>query len=297
MPLPPPAPTWMFRRCPLCGGDAPTPFLTAGDVNFAFPGEFQVVRCGACGMLYTNPAVAPQDLMRFYPDDYSAHRRDRASAQRPGRRGRDPWDRLPVCGRRRLLDVGCGSGAYLLRQQRQGWTAFGVEPSESAAAAARAQGLQVVTGVIPGTVLPERQFEAITVLAALPCIPDPLLTLRTLREMLAPGGTLVVTCHNAGSAAASRFGAAWYGWDLPRGMCHFTAESLTRMLLAADFRDVRLSFRRRSSPWRHAARQCVAQGGGWPWSWMARSRQFCSLVTHVLSRGTRRDEIVAVARG
>lgn len=248
-------------------------------------------------MLYTSPQVAPDRIGGFYPATYSAHAARRATAQGARRLGSDPWDVLPEIGDRRLLDVGCGSGGYLLRQRATGWRVCGVEPNRQAVEAARAIGLDLFEGSIPGVKLPSQEFDVITMLAALPCVPRPMDTLRELRRMLVRGGRLIVSAHNAGSAAAEMLGAFWPGWDLPRGLNHFTPATLSEMLARAGFLNVRLSWKRRSSRWRDGAQaRAGAEGGLW-WKAVGASRALARAVAAIYSRGARSDEIVAVAEG
>ncbi|MBN2562154.1 MAG: class I SAM-dependent methyltransferase [Phycisphaerae bacterium] len=289
-------PRLLTRPCPLCKQTDYEAYLTAGDTTFGFPGTFHVVRCRLCTMLFTNPQVAPEDLPAYYPKDYAAHVPERAVGQRSNARGRDAWDRLPEIGRKRLLDVGCGSGAYMLRKKVAGWTVYGVDPAEGAVLAARRQGLQVVRGAIPGVALPEREFEVITMLAVLDHVPDPLATVRDLRRRLASGGRLIVSVPNAESAAARLFGADWPGWDLPRHQNHFTAATLTEILRHGGFADVELHWKRRTTRWQRGARLRARSDKTVIWRLLARSRNLCSALARLRSRGTSSDEIVAVAR-
>ncbi len=285
----------VHRACPLCGADHPDAFLSAGDTTFGFPGTFQVVRCRPCGMLYTNPQVEPEDLPAFYPPNYSAHAADRAERglQAVPSVGRDPWDRLPEIGRKRLLDVGCGSGAYLLRQKQAGWRVYGVEPAAAAVEAARRHGLEVVQGVIPGARLPEETFELITMLGVLDHVPAPLAALGELHARLTNGGRLIVSVPNAASAAAETFGADWPGWDLPRHQNHFTPATLVEMLRRAGFVDIQLSWKRRTSRWHRGARLRAGATDSRFWRCLAASRNLCSVLAHARSRGERSDELVA----
>jgi len=269
--------------------------MTAVDTTFGFPGTFHIVRCRLCTMLYTNPQVATEALPAFYPEDYSAHAPDRALRRPGGKPGSDPWDRLPDNGRKRLLDVGCGSGAYLLRQKQAGWIVHGIEPSAEAVAAARGHGLDVAQGVIPGAELPDDAFDIVTMLGVLDHVPDPLATLRELRRHMAAGGRLIASVPNAASAAAECFGADWPGWDLPRHQNHFTPETTIEMFSRAGFTNVELSWKRRTKRWLRGARLRAASSGALAWRLTAASRNLCSLMAHVRSRGVRSDEIVAVA--
>lgn len=283
------------RNCPLCGSDHHAPHLTAPDTVFGFPGTFHVVRCQSCGMLFTNPQVAPEDLPAFYPDHYSAHALDRAPARVKRSHRRNPWDNLPDIPNKRLLDVGCGNGAYLLRQQQKGWTVFGIDPLPNAVNSATARGLNVVQGVIPGARLPQSRFDVITMLGVLDHVPNPLHTLTALRQLLAPDGRLIISVPNANSAAAKLLGPQWPAWDLPRHQNHFTPQTLTRILTRAGFRASKLAGRRRTSRWQHGARLRAASTGLIRWKTLARSRALCSLLAALLARHLRADEIIAFA--
>lgn len=281
--------------------------MTGRDSVFGFPGEFRVVTCLECGMRYTSPAVAPEGIGRFYPDDYAAHaaaaggRKDNSVEplsrldSRDRKSGKDVWDRLEPEGGNRLFDLGCGSGGYLLRMKAIGWEVFGVEPSERAANAARAVGLNVVHGEIPGVELGDQAFDVVTLLASLPCMSDPMTTLGIVRRHLRIGGRLIVSTHNTDSSAARIFGPSWQGWDLPRQYNHFTPPSLKLMLERSGFTGVQIEGRRRTSRWRHSARARIKDGGGFGWRILARSRNLCSLLSTIAGRGDRADELVAIA--
>lgn len=288
-------PRFIATPCPLCGQPDREPHLSTGDTTFGFPGTFHVVRCRACTMLYTHPQVTPDDLGRFYPETYPAHLPDRPVRHETNPRRRDPWERLSDLGDKRLLDVGCGSGTYLMRQKHRGWTVLGVEPAAAAARAARKHGLEVIQGVIPGVTLPEHPFEVITMLGVLDHVPEPLATLRVLRRHLTSWGQLIVSVPNAASAAAKRFGPDWPGWDLPRHQNHFTPTTLANMIQKAGFPRVRLLFKRRTSRWQQGARLRAAATGAIGWRILSRSRACCSTMAAVCARYTRRDEIIAVA--
>lgn len=278
--------------CPLCGAGVHRTAFSGGDSAFDFPGVFHVVRCGDCDLLYTRARIRPDAIASFYPAAYSAH-----AVQSPDdrRRARDPWDTLAPFGSARWLDVGCGNGSLIARKKRDGWTVSGVEPSSEAVRAAVESGLDVQHGTIPGVDFGDRRFEVITMLGVIACVPSPRDTLTALRRLLAPRGMLLVSEHNAASAAARLFGPDWQGWDLPRHYSHFTPVTLRRMLRECGFADVTLSFRRRTSRWRHSARR-KARSGGWKWSLLAGSRDLCSLASMLLGRGERGDELIAMAR-
>lgn len=281
------------RPCPLCAAQTFKAFLLAPDTVFGFPGQFRIVRCVACNMLYTHPQVDPRDITAFYPGHYAAHAPDRATRHRRSRR--NPWDHLPPIGRKRLLDVGCASGAYLLRQQDQGWTVMGIEPSTRAVRAARELGLNVIEGMIPFVDMPEQRFDVITVLSVLDHVPEPLTALRLLREHLESSGRLIVLVPNAASLAARILGAAWAGWDLPRHQNHFTAQTLANMLERAGFKNIHLTGVRRPSRWRHVPLGLDNRTTNSTGRRLARTRLISGVLSSLARWMGQPDEILATA--
>lgn len=99
----------------------------------------------------------------------------------------------------RVLDVGCGRGAVLLRAALRAGAAHGLDASPAMVAAARElaaeQGLDVDVEV-DDAVAPQRRASSYDVVAAslvLPFLPDPLVALQAWHALLRPGGRLGVT--------------------------------------------------------------------------------------------------------
>lgn len=137
----------------------------------------------------------------------------------------------------RLLDFGCGAGAFLVRAQAQGWDVTGLDTSPAAVDGARqAQGLRALVGTLPHADLEPGSFDLVTMRHSLEHVHDPLGTLREARRLLAPGGRLFVSVPNIDSLPFRWFRHAWVGLDLPRHLTHFAPWTLQQMLRRAGFR-------------------------------------------------------------
>lgn len=44
----------------------------AGDRILGIPGEFRIVQCTECGLIFVNPQPGPEVLKEYYPKDYYA---------------------------------------------------------------------------------------------------------------------------------------------------------------------------------------------------------------------------------
>ena len=255
--------------CDYCGATEADLVLTHRDPLGTLPGQFSVVACRKCGLQRTNPQPTAAALAKAYPDGYEPHTPDDDPAAPPTGAMRWllvnyrnyplgkpapallrllawPWAKvrlrnrrlvsyLPYIGDGRLLDFGCGGGRYVAQMTAAGWKAEGIDAMPGAVKSARAAGLTIHEGTLPGASLPKEHYDLVTLWHVLEHMPRPMETLRAVREVLRPGGRLAVVCPLADCMAARWFGGSWYGMDLPRHLTHFSRATLRRHLEGAGF--------------------------------------------------------------
>ena len=265
--------TWEDAPCPLCGLHAGAPILEAPDpVPPARTGlVFAVVRCGNCGLTYTNPRPNERTISRFYPSDYRPHHH--SGKPRPSRHARPLWSwlfgrpcserrgALPWPGPGRLLDFGCGAGRFLRTMADQGWQVTGLDSAASAVDHVRDEhGLPALVGTLPHSDLAPCSFDVVTMWHSLEHVHRPLAILREAYRLLVPGGKLVVATPNIASLPFRVFGRSWFGLDLPRHLTHFTPATLSAMIHAAGIRPEQVRQVRHSDWLRSTAKMAVRDG-------------------------------------
>lgn len=233
--------------CSLCGADNWELHLTRGDLNLFLGGNFRLVRCRACGLVYLNPRPPVERLGGLYRDDYDQYtvavpaepswlaRLDREYGLR--KRCRVVLRRV---ARGRLLDVGCATGDFLWAMRRcPGWEVAGVELNPAAAHYARNRlQLDVRTGTLEAAGFEAGAFDVVTMWDVLEHLPDPAATLRLAAQLLRPGGLLVINTPNLDSFDARVFGKYWIGYELPRHLSVFSRRTLEALTAQAGFRTV-----------------------------------------------------------
>jgi SAM-dependent methyltransferase len=147
----------------------------------------------------------------------------------------------------RLLNVGCFDGGVLERfKSRTRWQLSGTETNARAAAAARAKGFRV-RDVAPQDApleLPVGEaFDVVLLTNTVEHLPNPLLILRRLRQLLKPGGLLVLNQPNLDSAHADCFGPTWAQWQVPYHRVLMGRRGLRRMAELADMKVLRVRTR------------------------------------------------------
>jgi demethylmenaquinone methyltransferase/2-methoxy-6-polyprenyl-1,4-benzoquinol methylase len=108
--------------------------------------------------------------------------------------GQDPrWRRFLVSRvppNSRVLDVATGTGAVAIELQARGCAVVGLDQSPEMLDLARARGLDVVEGRAESLPFEDASFDALTFTYLLRYVDDPVATLRELRRVVRPGGTI-----------------------------------------------------------------------------------------------------------
>jgi 2-polyprenyl-3-methyl-5-hydroxy-6-metoxy-1,4-benzoquinol methylase len=228
----------MGHGCPLCGSGLSTPVLVAD-------GE-RLVRCRHCRLLYQDPR--PVEAVRQHYDNL--YDNDSGSDHLDERRRalfRGFLDRWPTQGFGRLLDVGCGSGEFLLQARERGWSVAGVEVSTRGVAVAQRRGLSVHPDV---AALPGDHFDAVTLWNVVDFFSHPVEQLRQIHRVLAPGGLVFVRTPNAAYQMAAWRVSRVLVWPPPVARLLTEAyffqpivwapRTLRQLLLCAGLTDIRL---------------------------------------------------------
>ena len=240
--------------CSFCGSDRADEVLLLRDYAFDLEGEFPLVRCSECGLLYLRERPAPAEIGSYYPEAYLPYKK--AIDEEPWRLVRwvRRWNtrkyrrvveafspRVPGA----VMDVGCSTGIFLTEMQHAGWEIYGVEPNAGAGEYARRRlGQGVLTGTLDQVAFPDGTFVAITFWDVLEHTPDPRHAIHLARRLLEDNGIIVIAVPNYASLDRHLFGRYWVGYDAPRHFYVFTASVLTKMLEEAGFTiaEVRCAF-------------------------------------------------------
>lgn len=97
-----------------------------------------------------------------------------------------------------VLDIGCGGGAFLSQvAQVKGVSVFGFEFNESAAKWAQSRGHRLLAGLSKENA-PSGGFDVVTLFQVLEHLETPFQVVKQVRELMKPGGLVIVTVPDAG---------------------------------------------------------------------------------------------------
>jgi len=204
------------------------PYLKTKD--FAVTGEeFELVYQEELQMLKTTPQ--PSNMDRYYESEEYISHTDSSSGFFNGLyqwvKSRSMQRKLKLLEQFHklpggILDVGAGTGDFVIAAGDKGWESVGVEPNKLARKKAAMKGLQLKAELGDA----KRKFDAITLWHVLEHLPNPEQSIDDLLSLLELNGTLVLALPNFKSWDARYYKRHWAAYDVPRHLWHFSQHSI-----------------------------------------------------------------------
>jgi len=196
-------------RCPACDGGSFTPFSFTVESERNGAMHFAQTRCQDCDLVFSDPVAGPDELERFYREEYyeeveqvyNANKpnleqlvRDRARGEAEGLRG----SVLPYVTGGTFFEIGAGYGALLAGARELGFKVAGVEPSQRASAfALEVMGLEDVRrGVFDAADWPSNAFNVVYSFQVIEHVSDLHEFVGGIARLLKPGGMTIIGTEN-----------------------------------------------------------------------------------------------------
>lgn len=228
------------------------------------------MQCAECSLVYLRDRPAWEEIVNFYSSldkDHTANagQADAAELRRQVGRPLTKWKKLlrkvrfrphswPLeavpQGSKRLLDVGCGSGAKLFEFVKRGYEVWGVDIGDHAIRLCRKliPCGHFIKGQLQETGLPDDYFDYIRIDNALEHVPNPCEVIRECHRLLSARGQLMIYVpHGRGLSMRLMKGDSISAW-IPFHLQLFTRNSLYRLMNQAEFIDIQI-YGYNPSPW------------------------------------------------
>jgi SAM-dependent methyltransferase len=149
----------------------------------------------------------------------------------------------PIDQQTRLLDIGCGNGAFLYAlKQTKGAMGTGVEFSNPLATYCSTQlGLDVRAGTLLNQTFSNHSFDVVTMFQYFEHEIHPMRVLLETKRILKEDGLLVMVLPNVGSLLFRVFKGYWLHLDVPRHVVDYSPQTLKAMLQRAGFEVIALN--------------------------------------------------------
>jgi|ERR1700733_14212451 SAM-dependent methyltransferase len=237
-----------YIHCPICGPGATScvKYDEDADINsldFAARKltrhmHWRVVECDECGLIYSNPIIAPEKIYRLYRetdfvdesqldnmgDDYIA---EVLAVADPG-------------SSPRLLEVGSASGYFLVRALAKGFDAVGVEPGKAAVELATEDvRSRTVNDVLRKGLFSPGSFDIVCSFQVFDHVLDPNDFLELIHHYLKPGGKFLQIHHDITSFLPRTLGRRASTYDVEH-IHLWSPDTMRRILTKNGFTPIKI---------------------------------------------------------
>jgi SAM-dependent methyltransferase len=203
--------------------------------------EFNFFDCPQCTLRFVSPRYLASDV---YDNDYfegashgfgfTNYEEDKIASQEYLRKYLKWIRALNRAKSEKLLDVGAANGYFVDLANKSGFSALGLEISQSAVDWAVKLERPVIQGTLE-TLNNGVVYDVITALDVLEHVPDPLNFLKIVRTKISDDGIVLINVPYAGSAFSKISGKRWHAYLPPEHWMYFNKKSLRRVLEMAGF--------------------------------------------------------------
>jgi 2-polyprenyl-3-methyl-5-hydroxy-6-metoxy-1,4-benzoquinol methylase len=206
-------------------------FLTVKDYSVSKE-TFDLYYDETLDMLITSPQPSLDNLGKYYESvDYISHTDSKRSLFEKAYHFvksialKNKLDLINSCNSRKgkLLDIGAGTGDFLLVAKESGWNTIGIEPSEKANAIAVKKGVEFSATIEE---LESHSFDVITMWHVLEHVPNLENQIKELKRLVKPNGTIIIAVPNFKSYDAKYYGKFWAAYDVPIHFWHFSKTAI-----------------------------------------------------------------------
>ncbi len=228
-----------YTFCPSCKSQHIIPVLEANDYTVSNE-IFSIWHCADCSLRFTQDIATQDQIGKYYQSDaYISHsdtkqglvnsiyHRIRKFTLATKRKLIQQQTGLKTGN---MLDVGCGTGAFLHTMKNVGWSVTGLEPDETAIN--KAKTLYQLEPQSPDKLFQFQSdaYDAITMWHVMEHVHQLHEYVAQLKKVLKANGVLFIAVPNYTSFDASHYKAKWAAYDVPRHLYHFSPKSMELLM-------------------------------------------------------------------
>jgi 2-polyprenyl-3-methyl-5-hydroxy-6-metoxy-1,4-benzoquinol methylase len=228
-----------YSQCPICKSDHIN--LSNACIDHTVSKKtFSIWFCNVCTLKFTQDAPSQNEIGKYYAsDNYISHSdTNKGFINRIYHlvRKKTLVSKGRLVGQHtkmqsgNILDIGCGTGAFLNEMKTNGWTITGLEPD--VVARNKAKELYNIEPLQADEIytLPHNKYDAITLWHVLEHVHDLHGYIAQFEKLLKPSGKLFIAVPNYTSYDATKYVDDWAAYDVPRHLYHFSPNSMQVLL-------------------------------------------------------------------
>ena len=225
-----------ISHCAVCESIELAPVRTAAGLP--------VRACSACGFQFASPQPSDADLAAIYDRDYFfSHEKPREADHASTLKRATARHYLALLAAvsaapgRRLLEIGCGHGDFLVEAAAQGYVITGLEYSPHACEVTRARvgdAAEIVCGELETWHSGDREFDLVVLSDVIEHVRHPRAFLVRLHQLLARGALVFIATPDLQSRSARMLRSHWMEYKAEH-LSYFSRATLCRLLESTGY--------------------------------------------------------------
>ncbi|MEQ1553889.1 MAG: class I SAM-dependent methyltransferase [Ferruginibacter sp.] len=228
-----------YTQCPVCKSKSFSSFFSANDYTVSHE-LFEILKCNTCTHLFTQNIPEQNKIGKYYQSaNYVSHSNTQVGFVNKLYHAvrtytltakKNFLQTITKKQQGKLLDIGCGTGAFLNTMKLAGWECTGLEPDN----ATRQKAFELYNlNPLPSHEifnLPYNTYDAITMWHVLEHVHQLHEYLKQLKNMIKNEGKIFIAVPNYTSYDAHYYGKHWAAYDVPRHLYHFSPMSMKTLV-------------------------------------------------------------------
>jgi 2-polyprenyl-3-methyl-5-hydroxy-6-metoxy-1,4-benzoquinol methylase len=228
-----------YTQCPVCDNTDIQNAFSAKDYTVSNE-IFTVVKCNVCTHMFTQNVATQNEIGKYYQsENYISHSDTQEgivnklyhAVRKRTLAGKKILVQTETGKQQgKILDIGCGTGAFLNTMKLAGWESTGLEPDEIARK--KAAELYNINPKPSHEIfdLQNNAYDAITMWHVLEHVHQLHEYIAQLKNMLSADGRIFIAVPNYTSYDAQYYGEHWAAYDVPRHLYHFSPTSMKNLV-------------------------------------------------------------------
>ncbi|APQ17319.1 class I SAM-dependent methyltransferase [Maribacter hydrothermalis] len=201
--------------------------------------EFNLVYDAENDMLITKPQ--PSELSKYYdPENYISHNDQGSTLIEKVYQKVKTYTlnkKVKLINRysnldKTILDIGCGTGEFLIYAKNKNWDTYGIEINNGARKKAEEKKIRTTEKLED---ISNKKFNVITLWHVLEHLPNLEKQIKKIESLLTKNGTLIIAVPNYKSYDALYYKEHWAAYDTPRHLWHFSQKSISNIFQKNHF--------------------------------------------------------------
>ncbi|WP_170227932.1 class I SAM-dependent methyltransferase [Vicingus serpentipes] len=183
-------------------------------------------KCKKCGFVFSVKIPSQKDLSSFY-DGYGEYEYISPITIARYNELLDYFEKYRE--NNNLLDIGTGTGTFLIEAKKRGWDVYGTEYGEDKVKLGIQNGIKMADGVL-STLNYTVKFDVITSFEVIEHINNPCNEIENIKNLLRKGGVFYITTPNFNSLSRRYLKNKWQQIFYPEHLSYYSVKTLSKVL-------------------------------------------------------------------